>query len=214
MVFLSCSTAAPLSSTLHSFQLRGLIVSLKLIHLFSAGIDNWASHPILALSKIPITTSSGVHAAPIAEWAAMTTLVASRQYLEHYEGQKRHYWGNNRKMTAEVTDWVGKTVGVAGYGSIGRQGRIFSFVHETGKSLTSRYHVQLHVFSLPWAQKFTLTPPHRERQMIQGNTVAIASPTQETLRAGYHPRGILAHPRPSYTSFSLPDLTHSLSLCH
>lgn len=144
----------------------------------------------------------------------MTTLVASRQYLEHYEGQKRHYWGNNRKMTAEVTDWVGKTVGVAGYGSIGRQGRVFSFVHETGKSLTSRYHVQLHVFSLPWAQKFTLTPPHRERQMIQRNTVAIASPTQETLRAGYHPRGILAHPRPSYTSFSLPELTHSLSLCH
>ncbi|KAK7900686.1 hypothetical protein LTR67_002970 [Exophiala xenobiotica] len=101
--------------------------SLKLIHLFSAGIDHWSNHPIVKDSDITITTVSGIHGPPITEWIIMTTLVASRRYAIEYEWQKEHFWGQGEKRGLVGTDWVGKTVGIAGYGSIGRQAaRVFS----------------------------------------------------------------------------------------
>ena len=52
----------------------------------------------------------------------MTTLVASKHYNILYEGQKAGKWDQDRRGLMGQTDWLGKTVGVAGYGSIGRQG--------------------------------------------------------------------------------------------
>ncbi|KAL6246415.1 hypothetical protein RBB50_006651 [Rhinocladiella similis] len=104
-----------------------LVPNLKLIHLFSAGVDHWTSHPIVKDSNITITTSSGIHGPPITEWIIMTTLVASRHYALEYEWQKEHYWAQREKLQLAGTDWVGKTVGIAGYGSIGRQAaRVFA----------------------------------------------------------------------------------------
>ncbi|KAJ4538815.1 hypothetical protein HRR77_006741 [Exophiala dermatitidis] len=104
-----------------------LVPNLKLIHLFSAGIDYIANHPILTDSQIPITTSSGIHGPPIAEWVLMTTLVASKHFTVQYEWQKQHRWAQDRSQLRGTSDWVGKTVGIAGYGSIGRQvARVFS----------------------------------------------------------------------------------------
>ncbi|KAJ9500785.1 hypothetical protein H2202_004001 [Exophiala xenobiotica] len=104
-----------------------LVPNLKLIHLFSAGIDHWSNHPIVKDSDITITTVSGIHGPPITEWIIMTTLVASRRYAIEYEWQKDHFWGQGEKRGLVGTDWVGKTVGIAGYGSIGRQAaRVFS----------------------------------------------------------------------------------------
>ena len=63
----------------------------------------------------------------------MTTLVASKHYNMLYEGQKQHSWKHDRSKVMGITDWVGKTVGIAGYGSIGRQGRCCSRARvETG----------------------------------------------------------------------------------
>ncbi|EXJ78163.1 hypothetical protein A1O3_09324 [Capronia epimyces CBS 606.96] len=104
-----------------------LVPNLKLIHLFSAGIDGLANHPIIKDTEIPLTTSSGIHGPPIAEWVILTTLVASKHYLTQYEWQKEHRWISNHPELRATSDWVGKTVGIAGYGSIGRQvARIFS----------------------------------------------------------------------------------------
>lgn len=95
--------------------------SIKVIHTFSAGVDHLVKHPILTDSQIPITTSSGIHGPPIAEWTVMNWLVASRDHLRTYENQKKHHWAGIDEYARDVYDQVGKKVGILGYGSIGRQ---------------------------------------------------------------------------------------------
>jgi phosphoglycerate dehydrogenase-like enzyme len=103
------------------------VPNLKFIHLFSAGVDHFSNHPILTSSDIPITTSSGISAPPIAEWVLMTTLASTKHFTTTYEQQKSHTWGRNDAHLQSARDWVGKRIGIAGYGSIGRQvARLFT----------------------------------------------------------------------------------------
>ncbi|CAI7664943.1 unnamed protein product [Penicillium viridicatum] len=94
--------------------------NLKLIHTFSAGVDHLLQDPILRETNIPITTSSGIHGPPIAEWTVMNWLVSSRKYVKGYEAQKSHSWDRSAYGPG-LHDQVGKKVGILGYGSIGRQ---------------------------------------------------------------------------------------------
>lgn len=87
----------------------------------SAGLDHLLYHPVLQDSEIPITTSSGIHGPPIAEWTVMNWLVASRKYVQTYEAQKTHIWEDKIAYMQGMHDQVGKKVGILGYGSIGRQ---------------------------------------------------------------------------------------------
>ncbi|RMZ78091.1 hypothetical protein DV737_g4024, partial [Chaetothyriales sp. CBS 132003] len=107
------------------------VPNLKFVHFFSAGIDTVISHPLYTHSTIPLTTSSGIHGPPIAEWIISHTLGLSRHIFTTHEWQAHHQWGGptgaaGREFQASVSDWVGKRVGIAGYGSIGRQvARVF-----------------------------------------------------------------------------------------
>ena len=53
----------------------------------------------------------------------MSTLVLSKNYKKLYELQKQHKWGRVNQDFPQPDDWVGKRIGIAGYGSIGRQGQ-------------------------------------------------------------------------------------------
>lgn len=94
---------------------------LTWLHLFSAGSNHIQQHPLYTDSKITITTSSGVHGPTIAEWAVLTRLVESRKYKTLYDLQKQHTWSAHDANLNSVRDQVGATLGVLGYGSIGRQ---------------------------------------------------------------------------------------------
>ncbi|KAI9369395.1 hypothetical protein BJX61DRAFT_150136 [Aspergillus egyptiacus] len=94
---------------------------IKLIHFFSAGLDKVIQNPIFTESSVPVTTSTGIHGPPIAEWTVLNWLAASRKYSYTYENQKKHIWAPNEAYAQGVHDQVGKKVGILGYGSIGRQ---------------------------------------------------------------------------------------------
>ncbi|KAL4864899.1 hypothetical protein BDV12DRAFT_175529 [Aspergillus spectabilis] len=94
---------------------------IKFIHFFSAGLDNVLHDPIFTDSSVPVTTSSGIHGPPIAEWTVLNWLAASRKWSIVYENQKKHIWGGNEDFARGIQDNVGKKVGILGYGSIGRQ---------------------------------------------------------------------------------------------
>ena len=95
--------------------------NLTWLHLFSAGSNHIQSHPIYTSTDITITTSSGVHGPTIAEWAVLTRLVESRKYKHLLAQQRSHSWKSHDPALSNVRDQVGATLGVLGYGSIGRQ---------------------------------------------------------------------------------------------
>jgi phosphoglycerate dehydrogenase-like enzyme len=54
----------------------------------------------------------------------MMDLVHSHSYTKLYDNQKKKLW--DQKVGMNVSDRVGKRVGVLGYGSIGRQGTLMT----------------------------------------------------------------------------------------
>ena len=96
------------------------IPQTKLIQFFSAGTNHISEHPIYTDSKIPLCSANGVHGPQIAEWVIMMDLVHSHNFPQLYDLQKEKKWAQKEGM--DVSDRVGKRVGILGYGSIGRQG--------------------------------------------------------------------------------------------
>lgn len=101
-----------------------LAPNLKWIQVLSAGVDHLVNEPIFKDTDIPITTASGIHGPAITEWVVMTTLALSKNYNFIHENQKRHKWDGRGVGLLKRKDWQGRTVGIAGYGSIGRQGKL------------------------------------------------------------------------------------------
>jgi phosphoglycerate dehydrogenase-like enzyme len=127
------------------------IPSTKLIQFFSAGTNHVASHPIYTDSKIPLCSANGVHGPQIAEWVIMMDLVHSHSYTKLYDNQKNKIW--DQKVGMNVSDRVGKRVGVLGYGSIGRQGTLLvSFLAlRGGACCTSLRNPELYINVVDWA---------------------------------------------------------------
>ncbi|KAG9231718.1 D-isomer-specific 2-hydroxyacid dehydrogenase-like protein [Amylocarpus encephaloides] len=93
---------------------------IKLIHVFSAGVDWLEKTPIWRDTKIPITNSSGIHAPQIAEWVILQILSLTHHQKTMLSWQSQHIWGSGRQLSP-IKDSVGKRLGVLGYGAIGRQ---------------------------------------------------------------------------------------------
>jgi phosphoglycerate dehydrogenase-like enzyme len=92
---------------------------LRWVHLYSAGADNILEHPLFHTS-VQFTTSSSVHAITIAEYVLTVTLAWFHRLPLLFQWQQQRLWPEQRerKLAPEVIQ--GKTVGIVGYGSIGR----------------------------------------------------------------------------------------------
>jgi lactate dehydrogenase-like 2-hydroxyacid dehydrogenase len=96
------------------------VPNIDFIQFISAGTNHVAKHPIYTDTKIPLCSANGVHGPQIAEWVVMMDLIHNHNYIDLYKKQQKREWKHNGELSS--TDNVGKTVGILGYGSIGRQG--------------------------------------------------------------------------------------------
>ena len=96
---------------------------LRWVQLHMAGVNALADHPLYTETAIPLTTTSGVHAATIAEYAVTMLLALAHRVPRMVEWQRRGGWPPDERrwelfVPAEVR---GATLGIIGYGSIGRE---------------------------------------------------------------------------------------------
>jgi phosphoglycerate dehydrogenase-like enzyme len=103
-------------------DLRGA-PALRWVQLHMAGVNALHDHPLYTESAIPLTTTSGVHAATIAEYAITVLLALAHHVPRMVEWQGRGGWPPDEQrwplfVPAELR---GATLGIIGYGSIGRE---------------------------------------------------------------------------------------------
>jgi phosphoglycerate dehydrogenase-like enzyme len=93
---------------------------VKWIQLLSAGADHVLGGPLKG-SAIPVTTASGIHATPIAEYTMASMLAYAHRIHLAIRAQVRREWMRSGAFMAGVDDIQGQTLGIIGYGSIGRE---------------------------------------------------------------------------------------------
>lgn len=87
---------------------------LRWIQATSAGVGRLVERVGLLRSDVVVTTASGVHARPLAEFALLGMLMFAKRSLELLEDQRAHRW--ERHAGEELR---GKTVCVVGLGNVG-----------------------------------------------------------------------------------------------
>ena len=93
---------------------------LKWIQLLSAGADHALAGPLKGVA-IPVTTASGIHATPIAEYTMASMLAYAHRIHLAIRAQSRREWMRSGAFIASVDEIRGLTLGIIGYGSIGRE---------------------------------------------------------------------------------------------
>jgi len=93
---------------------------LKWIQLLSAGADHALGGPLKGIA-IPVTTASGIHATPIGEYTIASMLSYAHRIHLAIRAQIRREWMRSGAFIASVDEIRGRTLGIIGYGSIGRE---------------------------------------------------------------------------------------------
>ena len=94
--------------------------ALRWVQLSSAGVDHLIGTPLMR-SSVLITTTSGIHGIPIAEYVMACMLALTRRLPELMRLQKQHQWPKGRWGEWLSGELRGATLGIVGYGSIGRE---------------------------------------------------------------------------------------------
>ena len=96
---------------------------LRWVQVHMAGVNALYDHPLYQDPSIALTTTSGVHAATIAEYAITILLALAHRVPRMVEWQARGTWppDQDRWTLFVPTEIRGATLGIIGYGSIGRE---------------------------------------------------------------------------------------------
>ncbi len=94
---------------------------LRWIQFHWAGLDHALDEPILHRDGMSITSMSGASAPQMAEHAVMMMLALGHHLPDVFAHQKRAEWPSGRWELFNPLELRGSTVGIIGYGSIGRQ---------------------------------------------------------------------------------------------
>jgi phosphoglycerate dehydrogenase-like enzyme len=100
---------------------------LRWLQLASAGADWVTDDPAMMASEVLITTCSGIHAIPIAEYVIGSMLSFAHRFCWAVRHQAQHRW--ERYLNRELFE---QTLGIVGYGHIGRE------IGRLGKALGMR----------------------------------------------------------------------------
>jgi phosphoglycerate dehydrogenase-like enzyme len=106
--------------TLHALPNPETVPSLRWIQFHFAGVDAIADHPLLH-TNVMVTSLSGASAPQLAEYAMMAMLALGRRVPRMVNDQRAKRWAEDRFERFRPAELRGSTVGIVGYGSVGRE---------------------------------------------------------------------------------------------
>lgn len=109
-IFYAMGTVPPLSQA----------PNLRWVQLHWAGVDHLRDNPIWE-SDVVITSASGIHAPNIAQYVMAQILAWAHRVPRWLTYQRRGEWPAGRWEKFVPDELRGKTLGIAGYGSLGRE---------------------------------------------------------------------------------------------
>ncbi|OGO16610.1 MAG: hypothetical protein A2Y93_16600 [Chloroflexi bacterium RBG_13_68_17] len=96
------------------------VPNLRWIQFHFAGVDHAEGHPLLR-SKVQVTTLSGAAMPQMAEFALMSILALGRRLPWILADKAKKRWAEDRFERFRPLELRGSTVGLVGYGSVGRE---------------------------------------------------------------------------------------------
>ncbi|HJW83628.1 MAG TPA: NAD(P)-dependent oxidoreductase, partial [Anaerolineae bacterium] len=96
-----------------------LAPDLRWVQGHFAGFDSVLEHPLL--KRVTLTTASGIHAPAMGEYVLMMMLAFAHHLPRMIQYQRQAEWPRERWALFAPQELRGSTVGIAGYGSIGRE---------------------------------------------------------------------------------------------
>ncbi len=95
--------------------------SLRWIQLCSAGANQIFNNPISSAEDIEVTTASGIHATPMSEFSLAMMLAFTYKLPKVLEFQAQAKWVADRTTVFLPHPLRGQTLGIVGYGNVGRE---------------------------------------------------------------------------------------------
>lgn len=95
--------------------------ALRWVQLHMAGVDSIVGHRLFTKTDVTFTNASGIHAVPMAEYAIGMVLAFAHRMPRMFEDMRTKMWSSDRWTRFVPSELRGATLGIIGYGSIGRE---------------------------------------------------------------------------------------------
>lgn len=144
-----------------------LAPGVRWIHSRAAGLDS-VLFPSLVDSDVPLTNGRGVFSSSLAEFAIAALLYFARDFPRLLRNQRRAAW-----EPFEPLDLAGRTLGIVGYGDIGRA--VAERAHRLGMKVIALRRRPALTGADPWVEE-TLAADQLAALMRRADDVVVAAP--------------------------------------
>lgn len=107
--------------TLRNFPSPTQAPRLRWIQLHTAGVEHALKEPVIQAEDLEVTTTSGIHAIPITEYCLSMMLAFNLKLTTMLKNQQHAEWPPDRHKIFAPRELRGQTLGIVGYGAIGRE---------------------------------------------------------------------------------------------
>lgn len=97
------------------------VPNLRWLHSSYAGVETILDNPLLTQPDLQVTSSSGVAISQMGEYVIMMLLALGHKLPQMAIAQREKRWVEDKQVSLVPKELRGSTVGIVGYGSIGRE---------------------------------------------------------------------------------------------
>ena len=180
--------AAPNATVIFSWSIAGPLLRevfrmcprVQWVHSRAAGLDS-VLFPELVESPVPLTNGSGVFSPPLGEFALAAILYFAKDFRRMIRSQMAGRWD-----PFDITEIGGQTVGIVGYGDIGRA--VATRVRAAGMQVLAVKRHGPYLYNVDPLVNRIYSPDDRLEMIAQCDYIVVATPlTAET-------RGMIGEP--------------------